>query len=117
MNFKKYLEQPDKKNSNFLLSPYFVNDKLKKERSEKNKKIIDEVNKIQEIFYIEEQEKKAQEDKNHNEEIEKIKTNDVFKIITPEKQIDYIEELNNVSTDEIDSTIFDILKSENENEN
>lgn len=91
MNFKKYLENPHKKNSNFLLSPYFVSDKIQQEKEEEiNKRTLEAIVTMRETIENEEKEEKLKQE----EELEKIKTEDVFDTIKPKKEIDEIDDLN-----------------------
>jgi hypothetical protein len=106
MNFKKYLEKPHKKNSNFLLSPYFVNDKIQKEKEEEiNKKTLEAIVILRESIENEEKEEKIQQEK----ELEKIKTEDIFNIVEPKKEMDKLEDLNILLQDVIEYSNIDSI--------
>lgn len=110
MNFKKYLEKPDRKNSNFLLSPYFVSDKIQQEKEEEiNKRTLEAIVTMRETIENEEKEEKFQQEK----ELEKIKTEDVFDTIEPKKEIYEIDDLNILLQDAIEYSSIDTLTEEN----
>jgi hypothetical protein len=106
MNFKKYLENPHKKNSNFLLSPYFVSDKIQQEKEEEiNKRTLEAIVTMRETIENEEKEEKLKQEK----ELEKIKTEDVFDTIKPKKEIDEIDDLNILLHDVIQYNKIDTI--------
>ena len=110
MNFKKYLEKPHRKNSNFLLSPYFVSDKIQKEKEEEiNKRTLQAIVTMRETIENEEKEEMIQQEK----EIERIKTEDVFDAIEPKKEIDEIDDLNLLLEDVIEYSSIDTITEEN----
>ena len=64
MDFKKYLENPERKNSNFLLSPYFVSDKIQQEKEEEiNKRTLEAIVTIRETSENKQKEEKLQQEK------------------------------------------------------
>ena len=109
MNFKKYLEKPHRKNSNFLLSPYFVSDKIQKEKEEEiNKRTLEAIVTMRETIENEEKEEVIQQEK----EIERIKTEDVFDAIEAKKEIDELDDLNLLLEDVIEYSSIDNVTEE-----
>ena len=109
MDFKKYLEKPNRKNSNFLLSPYFVSDKIQNEKEEEiNKRTLEAIVTMRETIENEEKQEKIQQEK----EIEKIKTEDVFDTIEAKKEMDEIDDLNLLLEDVIEYSSIDNVTEE-----
>ena len=107
MDFKKYLEKPQRKNSNFLLSPYFVSDKIQQEKEEEiNKRTLEAIVTIRETIETEQKEKKLQQEK----KIERIKTEDLYDTIEPKKEMD---DLNILFHDVIEYSSIDSVTEEN----
>lgn len=107
MDFKKYLEKPQRKNSNFLLSPYFVSDKIQQEKEEEiNKRTLEAIVTIRETIETEQKEEKLQQEK----KIERIKTEDLYDTIEPKKEMD---DLNILFHDVIEYSSIDSVTEEN----
>lgn len=107
MDFKKYLENPERKNSNFLLSPYFVSDKIQQEKEEEiNKRTLEAIVTIRETSENKQKEEKLQQEK----KLERIKTEDVFDTIEPKEEM---EDLNIFLQDVIESRSIDNLINKN----
>ena len=91
------------------MSPYFVSDKIQKEKEEEiNKRTLEAIVTMRETIENEEKEEVIQQEK----EIERIKTEDVFDAIEAKKEIDELDDLNLLLEDVIEYSSIDNVTEE-----